>query len=192
MVSRSAVGSLVAFSQASVASVVMFSRATGFVRRDFAVHGAFVRRIFPGRDGFDRQVFAGIGGFIRRVVANVRGFVCHVFAVVGGGGGGGGAMSSNPLVGQRTAFIPGTTLEFFYTFTADLQWKFSERDLATGSFENVEGTYTLILPTADAPGEIVMDGTFGGAFFDDQVFIMANGQIVFMDSLFGTINLMRH
>jgi hypothetical protein len=110
----------------------------------------------------------------------------------GGGGGGGGPVSSNPLVGQWTAFIPGTTLAFFYTFTADFQWKFSKRDLATGSFENVEGIYTLILPTADAPGKIVMDGTFGGAFFDDQVFIMPNGQIVFVDSLFGTINLMRH
>jgi hypothetical protein len=110
----------------------------------------------------------------------------------GGGGGGGGPVSSNPLVGQCKAFIPGTTLEFFYTFTADFQWKFSKRDLATGSFENVQRTYTLILPTADAPGEIVMDGTFGGAFFDDQVFIMPNGQIVFVDSLFGTINLMRH
>ena len=109
-----------------------------------------------------------------------------------GGPGGGGPVSSNPLVGQWTAFIPGTTLAFFYTFTADFQWKFSKRDLATGSFENVQGTYTLILPTADAPGEIVMDGTFGGAFFDDQVFIMPNGQIVFVDSLFGTINLMRH
>jgi hypothetical protein len=110
----------------------------------------------------------------------------------GGGGGDGGPVSSNPLVGQWTAFIPGTTLEFFYTFTANCQWKYSKRDLATGSFENVQGTYTLILPTADAPGEIVMDGTLGGAFCDDQVFIMPNGQIVFVDSLFGTINLMRH
>ena len=37
-----------------------------------------------------------------------------------------------------------------------------------------------------------MDGTLGGAFVDDHVFIMPNGQIVFVDSLFGTINLMRH
>jgi hypothetical protein len=85
------------------------------------------------------------------------------------GGGGGGPVSSNPLVGQWTAFIPGTTLEFFYTFMADCQWKFSKRDLAKGSFENVQGIYTLILPTADAPGEIVMDGIGGGAFFDDRV-----------------------
>jgi len=33
----------------------------------------------------------------------------------GGGGGGGGPAASNPLVGQWTAFIPGTTLEFSYT-----------------------------------------------------------------------------
>ena len=110
----------------------------------------------------------------------------------GGGGGGGGPVSTNPLVGQWTAFVPGTTLEIFYTFTADFQYKFSKRDLVTGSFENVQGTYTLILPTADAPGEIVMDGTFGGVFLDDQVFIMPNGQIVFVDSFFGTLDLMKH
>ena len=110
----------------------------------------------------------------------------------GGGGGGGGPVSTNPLVGQWTAFVPSTTLEIFYTFTADFQYKFSKRDLVTGSFENVQGTYTLILPTADAPGEIVMDGTGGGAFLEDQVFIMPNGQIVFVDSFFGTLHLMKH